>query len=49
VVLGVFGGALAFGFIGIFVGPVLLALAMNLTAAWLDLRNAEATREEAGA
>jgi predicted PurR-regulated permease PerM len=42
VVLGVFGGALAFGFVGIFVGPVLLALAMNLTAAWLDLRSATA-------
>ena len=40
VVLGVFGGALAFGFVGIFVGPVLLALAMNLTAAWLGMRSA---------
>ena len=35
VVLGVFGGALAFGFIGLFVGPVLLALAWSLTASWL--------------
>jgi predicted PurR-regulated permease PerM len=49
VVLGVFGGALAFGFIGIFVGPVLLALALNLTAAWLDLRNADAAQGEAKA
>jgi predicted PurR-regulated permease PerM len=40
VVLGVFGGALAFGFIGIFVGPVLLALAMNMSAKWLDMRSA---------
>jgi len=36
VVLGVFGGALAFGFIGLFVGPALLAVAWSLTKAWLD-------------
>lgn len=35
VVLGVFGGAIAFGFIGLFVGPALLAVAWNLTKAWL--------------
>lgn len=35
VVLGVFGGAIAFGFIGIFVGPVLLAVAWSLIKAWL--------------
>jgi predicted PurR-regulated permease PerM len=43
VVLGVFGGAAAFGFIGLFVGPALLAVAWNLTKAWLDRdRSAEA-------
>lgn len=36
VVLGVFGGAIAFGFIGLFLGPVLLAVAWNLVKAWLD-------------
>jgi predicted PurR-regulated permease PerM len=36
VVLGVFGGAIAFGFIGLFVGPALLAVAWNLVKAWLD-------------
>ena len=36
VVLGVFGGAIAFGFIGLFVGPALLAIAWNLVTAWLD-------------
>ncbi len=36
VVLGVFGGAVAFGFIGVFVGPALLAVGWNLTKAWLD-------------
>lgn len=40
VVLGVFGGAIAFGFIGLFVGPALLAVAWSLTKAWLD-RSAE--------
>ena len=36
VVLGVFGGAIAFGFIGIFVGPALLAVAWSLINAWLE-------------
>lgn len=40
VVLGVFGGAIAFGFIGLFVGPALLAVAWSLTKAWLDRRTA---------
>jgi predicted PurR-regulated permease PerM len=35
VVLGVFGGAIAFGFIGLFVGPALLAVAWSLHKAWL--------------
>jgi predicted PurR-regulated permease PerM len=42
VVLGVFGGAVAFGFIGLFVGPALLAVAWNLTKAWLDKPEAPA-------
>ena len=37
VVLGVFGGALAFGFMGLFVGPVLLALAWSLMTSWLGV------------
>jgi predicted PurR-regulated permease PerM len=36
VVLGVFGGAIAFGFIGLFVGPALLALGWSLLKVWLD-------------
>lgn len=43
VVLGVFGGAVAFGFIGLFVGPALLSVAWSLTRAWLD---AHGTPEE---
>jgi predicted PurR-regulated permease PerM len=35
VVLGVFGGAVAFGLIGLFVGPALLAVAWSLLNAWL--------------
>ncbi|MDR2240729.1 MAG: AI-2E family transporter [Zoogloeaceae bacterium] len=34
IALGVFGGVLAFGFIGIFLGPVLLALALVLAEKW---------------
>jgi predicted PurR-regulated permease PerM len=36
VVLGVFGGAIAFGFIGLFVGPALLAIGWNLLKVWLE-------------
>lgn len=35
VALGVFGGVLAFGFVGIFLGPVILALALTLVEGWL--------------
>lgn len=37
VFLGVFGGAAAFGFIGLFVGPALLAVGWNLMKTWLEL------------
>jgi predicted PurR-regulated permease PerM len=42
VVLGVFGGAIAFGFIGLFVGPALLAIAWNLIKTWLEAEEAKA-------
>jgi predicted PurR-regulated permease PerM len=42
---GVIGGLLAFGLIGIFVGPVVLAVADTLLNAWID---AEANVEKAG-
>jgi len=41
VVLGVFGGAVAFGFIGLFVGPALLAVAWGLWNAWLAAQRSE--------
>jgi predicted PurR-regulated permease PerM len=34
VLLGVFGGVLAFGFVGIFLGPTLLAVGFNLLRRW---------------
>ena len=34
IALGVFGGVLAFGFIGIFLGPTLLALGQVLLQRW---------------
>jgi predicted PurR-regulated permease PerM len=36
VLLGVFGGVLAFGFVGIFLGPALLAVGFNLTRRWTE-------------
>jgi predicted PurR-regulated permease PerM len=33
---GVVGGLIAFGLIGIFVGPVVLAVAHTLLSAWVD-------------
>lgn len=44
--LGVLGGVLAFGFIGVILGPVLLALGIALGREWINARNpavAEAT------
>jgi predicted PurR-regulated permease PerM len=34
VILGVFGGFLSFGFLGLFVGPALIAVAFSLLKAW---------------
>ena len=41
VLLGVFGGILAFGFVGIFLGPTLLAVGYNLVRRWTETRAAE--------
>jgi len=38
VLLGVLGGVLAFGFVGIFLGPVLLALGFNFARSWTQSR-----------
>ena len=42
VVLGVLGGAIAFGFIGIFLGPTLLAVGLTLIAHWIASQNKKA-------
>jgi predicted PurR-regulated permease PerM len=39
---GVIGGLLAFGLVGIFVGPVVLAVAYTLLKAWINDRSTEA-------
>ena len=36
IIVGVIGGLLAFGIIGLFVGPVILAVAYTLFTAWID-------------
>jgi predicted PurR-regulated permease PerM len=38
---GVLGGLLAFGIIGLFVGPVVLAVSYTLLLAWVGDRSAE--------
>ena len=38
VLLGVLGGVLAFGFIGVFIGPTLLAVAYRLVMEWSQMR-----------
>jgi predicted PurR-regulated permease PerM len=40
-VLGVLGGAIAFGFIGIFLGPTLLAVGLTLISHWVALQHRE--------
>lgn len=42
IVLGVFGGVLAFGFIGLFIGPPLLAVGLILVRLWVALPLAQA-------
>lgn len=46
IVLGVFGGVVAFGFIGIFIGPPLLALGLTLVRLWTTAPSAEAAATE---
>jgi predicted PurR-regulated permease PerM len=36
VLLGVLGGVLAFGFVGMFIGPTLLAVGYSLMSGWTD-------------
>jgi len=47
---GVVGGLVAFGFIGIFVGPVILAVADKLLIAWIegDIQSADTGDRQSG-
>jgi predicted PurR-regulated permease PerM len=40
--IGVIGGTLAHGIIGLFIGPIILSLAWELTVAWIRAGRAEA-------
>lgn len=44
ILLGVLGGLLVHGLVGVFIGPVVLALAYELIRAWLDERTSAAAR-----
>ena len=43
--VGVIGGLIAFGMVGIFVGPVVLAVTYELLVSWVRLAPAEASPE----
>jgi predicted PurR-regulated permease PerM len=45
VALGIFGGILAFGFVGIFLGPALLAIGVTVLQHWLSQRSVEVKSE----
>lgn len=47
VLLGVFGGILAFGFMGLFLGPTLLAVAYSLLSDWVDSSTVQAAAQQA--
>lgn len=49
VLLGVLGGVLSFGFLGLFLGPVFLALSFTLVREWLKRRTEQAAREQRAA
>jgi predicted PurR-regulated permease PerM len=48
VILGVFGGFLSFGFLGLFIGPTLLAVAYEILMAWRGLVPPDDTVTSAG-
>lgn len=46
IVLGVFGGVIAFGFIGLFIGPPVLAVGLTLVQLWIARRPGEKVEQE---
>jgi len=45
ILLGVLGGVIAFGFIGVFLGPTLLALGYSLISEWTSRKQSSETEE----
>jgi predicted PurR-regulated permease PerM len=45
--IGVLGGVIAHGIVGLFVGPIILAVAWELMMAWIREERAEAAAPEA--
>jgi predicted PurR-regulated permease PerM len=45
ILIGVVGGTLAHGIIGLFVGPIVLAVFWELLSAWVEIRSASADRQ----
>jgi predicted PurR-regulated permease PerM len=43
---GVIGGLIAFGLIGLFIGPVLLAVGYTLFSAWIDENDEQTTQNK---
>jgi predicted PurR-regulated permease PerM len=48
IVLGVFGGVVAFGFIGLFIGPPVLAIGLTLVQLWIARRSGDKLGPEQG-
>lgn len=49
ILLGVMGGLIAFGFIGVFIGPTLLAVGMALAREWVSARSSDKNNAAGGA
>jgi predicted PurR-regulated permease PerM len=47
ILLGVLGGVIVFGFIGVFLGPTLLALGYSLISEWSPRKESAETEETA--
>lgn len=47
VLIGVFGGLIAFGFMGLFLGPVLLAVAYSLLSDWISISESKKVQPKA--
>jgi len=46
ILIGVIGGTLAHGILGLFIGPIILAVAWELAAAWIRIDRSAAVQEQ---